>query len=258
MSKIWFAGDVHGRLSHVLKALGRAEAYPAAIIFLGDLEPQRPLQHECALIEALGVACWHIHGNHDTDSEMTWQNMLERSDRNLDGRVVEIAGIRVAGLSGVFRAEVWYPQFGNEVPAYQDYDEYARAIRVQTGIRNRLSPKDLARLQAIPDNDPALLDASRQGKLLKHRSTIFPMTVERMATLRADILVSHEAPAGHPYGFRALDELARAMRVRTLVHGHHHREHRYEADATRGFEVVPVGYRSIRGEAGKVVLEARR
>jgi len=39
---------------------------------------------------------------------------------------------------------------------------------------------------------------------------------------RADILVAHEAPSTHTHGFAALDDLARTLRVRLVVHGHHH------------------------------------
>ena len=39
---------------------------------------------------------------------------------------------------------------------------------------------------------------------------------------RADILVAHEAPSTHQHGFAALVDLARALRVRLVVHGHHH------------------------------------
>lgn len=252
---IWFAGDVHGKLSHVLKAIRQAETRPAAIVFLGDLESQRPLQHECALIEALGIACWYIHGNHDTDHDLTWEHLMAWGERNLDGRVVDIDGLRVAGLGGIFRGEVWYPQEGSEVPVYRNYDEYARAIRRQGGLKARLSSKDLARLQDAPRPDPDLLDASRRGKLLKHRSTIFPDTVDWLSKHEADILVTHEAPAAHPYGFAVLDRLARAMKVRRLVHGHHHEEHRYGSGA---FQAMAVGFRGIRDLAGNVIVVCER
>jgi predicted phosphodiesterase len=227
------------------------------IVFLGDLEPSRPLRQEYAPFQAADIECWHIHGNHDTDRLDTWRNLEDGAEHCLEGRVIDIAGLRVAGLGGIFRGEVWYPQQGSEAPVYRSYGDYARAIRRQAGLKARLSPQDLVRLQDTPRPDPDLLDASRCGKLLKHRSTIFPETVERLAKLEADILVTHEAPAGHPYGFGALDELARAMRVRVLVHGHHHVEHRYEADEKGTFVTIPVGYCGIKDETGSVILEAR-
>ncbi|MBT2320799.1 hypothetical protein J7E62_00295 [Variovorax paradoxus] len=41
-----------------------------------------------------------------------------------------------------------------------------------------------------------------------------------MPALKADILVSHEAPAAHPFGFAAVDELAISLGARLVVHGH--------------------------------------
>jgi hypothetical protein len=38
----------------------------------------------------------------------------------------------------------------------------------------------------------------------------------------ADILLTHEAPAVHPHGWRAINELAEALGVQVVVHGHHH------------------------------------
>lgn len=54
---------------------------------------------------------WFIHGNHDTDSEADHDHLFGSAlaDRNLHGRVVEIAGLRIAGLGGVFRGKVWTP-----------------------------------------------------------------------------------------------------------------------------------------------------
>ncbi len=44
----------------------------------------------------------------------------------------------------------------------------------------------------------------------------------QLAAQQADILVTHEAPGYHPFGFTALDSLARSMGVRMTVHGHQH------------------------------------
>lgn len=45
---------------------------------------------------------------------------------------------------------------------------------------------------------------------------------EKLLSQRADILVVHEAPSTHHYGARAIDDLAVAMGVQLIVHGHHH------------------------------------
>ena len=53
-------------------------------------------------------------------------------------------------------------------------------------------------------------------------TAIWPEDYDYLATQRADILVTHEAPRSHPSGNAALDALARAMGASLIVHGHHH------------------------------------
>ena len=36
-------------------------------------------------------------------------------------------------------------------------------------------------------------------------------------------MISHEAPESHHHGFREIGDLARAMGVKIVLHGHHHR-----------------------------------
>lgn len=43
-----------------------------------------------------------------------------------------------------------------------------------------------------------------------------------MKRLKADILVTHEAPGSHRHGFSAISELGAAMGVRMIFHGHLH------------------------------------
>jgi hypothetical protein len=57
---------------------------------------------------------------------------------------------------------------------------------------------------------------------LKHRSSILPGPFYRLALERADILVTHEASSTHRYGWQAIDDLARALGVQELYHGHQH------------------------------------
>lgn len=97
---ILFCGDPHGHFGHIIEAV--QEHQPAAVILLGDLQAQRPLEVELALILDK-TEVWFIHGNHDTDSEADHDNLFgsKLANRNLHGRVVEIAGQRIAGLGGV-------------------------------------------------------------------------------------------------------------------------------------------------------------
>lgn len=192
MGRIFFCGDVHGRFEHVIEAVRTHR--PTAVVFLGDQQARRPLEKE--LQEVLDMTdVWWIHGNHDTDSDADYDNLFGSAlaDRNLHGRVVEIAGVRVAGLGGVFRGQVWMPP---EPPKYESSAAYV----ARCGKGNLW----------------------RGGLPRKHRSTIFPDEYLGLVSERAEILVTHEAPSAHPHGFDAIDELARTMRIEKVFHGHHH------------------------------------
>jgi hypothetical protein len=80
----------------------------------------------------------------------------------------------------------------------------------------------------------------------KHWSSVYPDELNALADLRADILVTHEAPDYHNHGFEILDDLARSLGARVLVHGHQHdcldSSHRWAAP---GFKSFGVGLRGI-------------
>lgn len=198
--KLMFFGDPHGSFDFVIRC---AQKYrPEAIILLGDIQAQRPLELELAPILDLTEA-WFIHGNHDTDSDADHDNLFgsELAHRNLHGRVVEVGGYRVAGLGGVFRESIWSPPLQ---PAYRSAIDRLKVIR------------------------PA--ERWRGGLPRRHRSSIFPDEYERLALQRADILVTHEGLGGHPHGWKALDDLANSLGVRLVVHGHLHQTIDYVAD----------------------------
>jgi predicted phosphodiesterase len=207
--RILFFGDPHGDFAPVTDAVMRLR--PEAIVLLGDLQPRRPLHVELAEIRSL-TDIWFIHGNHDTDSEADHDNLWgsELANRNLHGRVVEIAGYRLAGLGGIFRGKVWDP-----------------AVPIQDAPFDS-AQRMLALAQARGWKDPRGL--WRSGIALRHRSSIFPQDYTRLLKERADILVTHEAPGAHRRGFQVLDELAAALGATLLVHGHHHRDIDYEAE----------------------------
>ena len=219
---ILFCGDPHGYFEHIIEAV--QEHRPEAVILLGDLQPQRPLEVELAPILAL-TEVWFIHGNHDTDSEADHDHLFGSSlaERNLHGRVVEIAGQRIAGLGGVFRGKVWAPP----APAiFENPNQYL----ARCGKGNFW----------------------RQGLPLTHRSTIFPVDFEHLKSQRSDILVTHEAGSAHPHGFAAIDELARALGVARTFHGHHHDQRDYSAEHVRlGFNAFGVGFRGIVDQDGQ-------
>lgn len=229
MHMILFCGDPHGQFSHIIEAV--QEHQPKAVILLGDLQAKRPLEIELApILDRTEI--WLIHGNHDTDSESDHDHLFgsKLADRNLHGRAVEIAGLRIAGLGGVFRGKVWEP------PTLARFDT-PQQYQAQCGKGNLW----------------------RGGLPLKHRSTIFPVDFESLQKQRADILVTHEAGSAHPHGFAAIDELARRLGVSTSFHGHHHDQRDYSAERTRlGFNAFGVGLRGIIDQDGRKKTENTR
>jgi len=195
---ILFCGDPHGQFRHIIEAAKATQA--SAVILLGDKEPARPMHIE---LEPILDRVWWIPGNHDSDSDQLWRNVFgsELVDRNVHGRVVDLPdGTRLAGLGGVFRASVWYP-----CPSAIPWGASA--------FRSR---------QKHAQSTPAKERWLGTGPPRKHWGSIYPDELDTLADLRADVLVTHEAPGYHPNGFDILDTLAQAMGAKLTVHGHHH------------------------------------
>jgi predicted phosphodiesterase len=203
---IVFIGDIHQHWHFVRAGLAALRTQPRAAVLLGDIQCDRPLDELAAPLLDRGIAVHWIHGNHDNDGgpEM-WAN-LAAPERNpvtasgaLHGRVITIRGVRVAGLGGTFRPRVWSPP---APPRLRHRHQLADDL---TGLGPAYGPN--------------------QRTALAHSLTtaaIWPEDIDTLATQRADVLVTHEAPSSHPAGSAALDELARAMGARMIVHGHHH------------------------------------
>jgi len=138
---ILFAGDPHGRFEHLF-AVVRAQR-PQALILLGDIEAPVPLQELMAPIEALGTQVWFIPGNHDTDHAQSWAALQAWPERNLHGRVVDVAGVRIAGLGGIFHGEIWRPD-GPGMPQFASLQAYLDHLRLRT------HPNDWAVRQQSP------------------------------------------------------------------------------------------------------------
>lgn len=224
---VLYCGDPHGQFRHIIEAAGHTKA--GAVVLLGDMEPQRPLHIELAPLIEREVPIFFVHGNHDADSDSMFEKVWgsELANCNVHGRVVVLPnGQRLAGLGGVFREAVWYPSSSaarEGAPAYRTMREHAKSTPRQ--------------------------DRWKGGPPRKHWGTIYPEDVDKLADLRADVLIVHEAPGYHPNGFELLDTLAQAMGVKVAVHGHHHDNidgsDRWDAQHFRSFGVGLRGITAI-------------
>ena len=225
-------GDIHDDFRHVLPAV--VEHRPKAIILLGDMEASHPLEKELETVLSKTEVYW-IPGNHDTDTVENYRNLFqsELADRNLHGRVVEIAGLRVAGLGGVFRGEVWYPDTPESPSHYESYEEYQKNSTA-------------GRIASARKSNHAKIESIATGKLLTHKSSIFYKEWFNLYGQQADILVTHEAPSCHPHGFQVLTELARSLHVKFYFHGHMHDALNYSDKFDElEFSCFGVGFRGI-------------
>lgn len=225
LPNIFFCGDPHGGFDQINEA---ARLYhPDAMVILGDLQPPAPLEE--VLEEALSCTeIWWIPGNHDTDTDEFYDRLWRGSlrDHNLHGRSVMIHGVRIAGLGGVFRGQVWMP---DDPPNYFSPSSFMRRV----GASN----------------------IWRGGVPRRHRSTIFPSVYNNLLHQKADILVTHEAPGCHTKGFYALDKLAKSLSARWIFHGHQHEDREYCRE--NNVNIRAVGYRGVVNLQGEVVIEAQ-
>ena len=180
MRDIFFCCYTYGNFDHVINTVQAHKL--VAIIFPGDLQAKKPLQDELRMILD------------DTDFDADHDNLFISSlaPRNLHAKAVDMAGVRIAGLGGVFRGRVWLPP-GDPVFA---------------------SPCDLVRSVGSSN-------LWRNGLMRKLCSTIFPVDYFRLMGKRADVLVTHEAASVHQHGWDAVDALASSLRMRKFLYGHH-------------------------------------
>ena len=234
LRRIWVVGDVHGQSKPLLRALERSPLpAPAWLVFVGDidLDPEvgsfrQWLKPIYELQPKLRVA-W-IPGNHDSDQQDRWERLLDCGPAlPLHGKVLDMDGVRVAGMGGVFMGKVWRPPEAALMPERRD-----------------LAKRPLKRQELQHPPPPALHTAIYEAEWLA------------LGCQRADILITHEAPSPHPYGFEAIDDLARALGVVRAFHGHHHDDLTAEYQAHRertGFEAVALAFCGVKTAAGELV-----
>jgi predicted phosphodiesterase len=231
LRRMWFLGDVHGKFSHIAKYLKHAREKPGWLVFLGDIDINTaPFS---SFLEPLAQSSpstrfAFIHGNHDADTFDHWAMLHDCGDAiALHGRVVDLDGIRVAGLGGNFLGRVWYP------PGPKKFQSKDLAMNRGTfQWRNGQRP------------NPSLNGA------------IYPDDVVGFTEQNADILVTHEAPSCHEHGFAEIDNLARLLKVVRSFHGHQHDDcsSRYAlAHEQLGFDASAVALRGIKNGLGEVI-----
>jgi Predicted phosphoesterase len=216
---VLFFGDPHGDFRPVRRAAaGLAPGRSPPCIFLGDFDLDVPFEKAVQPLLDAGCEIYHIHGNHEADRVEWFDNLFSSTlaSGSLHARVTDIGGLRVAGLGGVFKGKVWHPKDGGGEPRFRSREDFMRA-----NGRN----------------------AWRGGLPLGLRATIFPEDYEHLADLQADILVTHEAPSCHRYGFVEIDLLAEAMGARLVVHGHHHEP--YTSEIGGGISVIGMGQADV-------------
>lgn len=220
---ILFAGDPHGDFKPVVRAVRQHR--PDAVVLLGDYDLDRPLEQ--VLAKVVGeTSFWWIPGNHEGDRIEYHDHLFcsALADRNLDGVVREVAGVRIAGLGGRFVARVWHP--GQEAgPRFATRKAFLRSISSK--------------------------EKWRGGVPLRYRTAIWFEDYERLFDQRADVLVTHEAPGCHRHGHGVFDDLAQAMGAKLIVHGHTHED--YKATLSSGIDVIGVGRAGVTTLEGKVV-----
>jgi uncharacterized protein len=173
------------------EALGQLR--PDLVLSAGDL----PFDYLEYLVTVLNVPLLYVPGNHDPSlrlrrEELAWPPSIELSDArdpigplgctNVDGRIEEVAGIRVAGLGGSVR----YREGPNQ---YTQKEMRGRARR----LRRRVAARALR---------------GRRG-------------VDVLLTHAPPFGVGDEEDPAHR-GFEALLQLVERLSPKLLVHGHVH------------------------------------
>ena len=236
LRRIWLLGDVHGSFKHIGRALMAAKVQPRWLLFLGDIDVDHkpfvqvlePLRRNCPQVRVA-----FIHGNHDADSYEHWEMLHDCGDAlPIHGQIVDLDGVRVAGLGGNFLGRVWYPP------------QEAKFVNKQGAL-----DRGAFQWRAGQRPSPAF------------HAAIYPDDFNKLSAQRADILVTHEAPSCHRYGFEAIDELARSMRVVRSFHGHMHDDCSHEYALRRpelGFDARAVGYCGIKNGLGELIHEGEK
>lgn len=214
MTSLLFYGDPHGEWRPLRETL-RTES-PDAVILLGDCDLHRPLSDELGDTLPSPDRLFFILGNHEADRQCFYDHLISAAPatNHLNAKVVDIAGVRIAGLSGTFDQHIWHPDLNEGEPFFRTREDALWNLHAK-GRRSGLK---------LP---------------LRYKVAVWYEDYETLFAESCDVLVLHDAPPPHRYGHAAFADLAEAMGARLIVHGHHHE--RYEDVTSSGIQVIGLG-----------------
>jgi predicted phosphodiesterase len=198
MTPIYVVGDPHGRtrIEHeIIPELLRRP--PGVVVLAGDIELDQPFRTQFKPLFDAGHSMHWILGNHDVEfvenAFFLLHPKLGYPEGNLHLKVLDVAGLRVTGLGGIFKSRVWSPP---KKPVFASRQAWFETNK-QTW---------------------------RGGLPLHMVDTIWPEDYAAALELKVDLLVTHEGTSaiGDNRGFQAIDDLAAAQGCRYIAHGHHH------------------------------------
>jgi Icc-related predicted phosphoesterase len=174
----------------------RSDLHPALVVACGDL-PADYLEHVAASFE---VPLLYVPGNHDARQAVT----SAPGCVSVDGRIVDAAGVRVAGLGGSLRYRPGPNQY-----TQTEMRRRALALELRTRMRTARDGKgiDLLVTHAPPFGVGDEEDPPHQGFKSFHRL---------VATLTPEVLVHGHV---HPYGVSKSDRhIGRTLVVNAVGH----------------------------------------
>ena len=202
-------GDIHGAFADARRIIERHPDVPAWLC-VGDIAT------DDGEYESLGAPVYWIHGNNDNFDAIAAKALPPDLHHIGNGTVVEVEGLRVAGLGGTF-APTWYETAPGALPH---------------------PVKGTARATAQAD---------------KRRHFVREDVAACMGLLDVDIFLTHEAAKpfrafandrGPDAGKEQVNEVLRAMQPRLHLFGHHHRFSEQQREGVRsvGLDLVSRSY----------------
>jgi hypothetical protein len=222
-------GDPHGEYAEIIEQVLRLPG-GSTVIFMGDLELRMPFREQLRPLFDAGFNLRWFLGNHDLNAPGQRHLFKEGSPGDpgflfddaqggysagdIGNTVQTIEGFAVACLAGTFKGRVWDPKQSDA--RYYSREDWLKAHRQRW----------------------------RGGLPIDMLPAIFPRDLKFPGHVAvADLLLTHEAPSTHLFGFRQLDDLCADMGAHMHVHGHHHRS--YSAIGPRGAYVVGLAKRQV-------------